>query len=191
MTAARVRVQGQWTVDDIDSLPTDLKRYELWNGSLIIMPAPTIRHQMIVKRWVKAFLAFDPDETQGELLFAPSDVVLSPEWVVQPDIMFVSNERREIIHAQRIYGGPDLVVEVLSPRTTEHDRTAKREAYASAHVLEYWLLDGDAEVVTVLVLQDGEYVEQGVYRVGDIARSTVLEGFAVDVGALFRDLPGE
>jgi hypothetical protein len=43
----------------------------------------------------------------------------------------------------------------------------------------------------VLVLQDGEYVEQGVYRVGDIARSTVLEGFAVDVGALFRDLPGE
>src|SRR6478735_8001496 len=127
MTTARLRVQGQWTVEDLDSLPADLKRYE----------------------------------------------------------------RRDIIHAQRIYGAPDLVVEVLSPRTTETDRTSKREAYAQANVLEYWLLDGDAEVVTVLVLQDGEYVEQGVYHVGDIATSTVLEGFAVDVGVLFRDLPRE
>ncbi len=191
MTTTHARIQGQWTADDLDSLPADLKRYELWDGSLIIMPAPSIRHQMIIKRLVKAFLAFDPDEVRGELLFAPADVVLSPEWVVQPDILFVSSERRDIIHFQRIYGAPDLVVEVLSPRTTQSDRTAKRDAYAKAGVGEYRMLDADAEAITVLVLTDGEYIEQGVYSVGEMAVSTVLAGFTVDVGMIFRDLPRE
>jgi len=186
---SRNRIQGQWTVDDLDSLPADLKQYELWDGNLIIMPAPSIRHQMIVKRLVKAFLAFDLDETQGELLFAPADVVLSPEWVVQPDILFVSNERREIIHFQRIYGAPDLVVEVLSPRMTQSDRTAKRDAYAEAGVNEYWLLDADAETITLLALKDRKYVEQGVYRVDDQVESIVLQGLNVDVSAIFRALP--
>lgn len=191
MATAHARIQGQWTVDDLDSLPDDLKRYELWDGNLVIMPAPSIRHQMIIKRLVKAFLVFDPDEEHGELLFAPADVVLSQEWVVQPDILFVSSDRRDIIHFHRIYGAPDLVVEVLSPRTTQTDRTAKRDAYAQAGVREYWLLDADAEAITVLVFQDGVYVEQGVYHVGDIAVSTVLAGFTVNVEAIFRDLPRE
>lgn len=185
------RIQGQWTVDDLESLPDDLKSYELWEGTLIIMPAPSIRHQMIVKRLVKVFLAYDLDETRGELLFAPADVVLSPGWVVQPDILFISNQRRDIIHFQRIYGGPDLVVEVLSPRTTHADRIAKRKAYADADVTEYWLADGENESITQLLLVNGEYVERGVYRAGDIVKSVVPNGLSVDVSTIFRDLPVE
>lgn len=183
-----IQVQGQWTYHNLDSLPDEIKRYELWDGELIIMPAPSIRHQMLVKRLLKRFLAYDPDEIRGEFLFAPADVVLAPNWVVQPDILFISAERRSLIQEQRIMGGPDLVVEVLSPRTTWEDRVQKRRAYAAAEVREYWLLDPSAEIITVLVLQEGDYAELGAFGSSDVIHSQVLEGFTLNVSVLFDHL---
>ena len=76
-------------------------------------------------------------------MIAPLDVVLSDDDVVlQPDIVFVSNERRSIIRkGLNVQGAPDLVVEVLSPSTAQRDRTIKRERYARFGVREYWIAD--------------------------------------------------
>ena len=81
----------------------------------------------------------------------PFDVVLSDTDVVQPDLLFVSNERANIITDENIQGAPDLVVEILSPSTAERDQTFKRSLYAKHGVKEYWLVDTDAKTVTVLL----------------------------------------
>ena len=66
------------------------------------------------------------------------DVYLSDEDVFQPDIVFISNERLDIIQAEGLHGAPDLVIEVLSPSTERIDRTLKHERYEMFDVKEYW-----------------------------------------------------
>ncbi|RMF80122.1 MAG: Uma2 family endonuclease [Chloroflexi bacterium] len=187
----KINVQGHWTYHDLDALPDALKRYELWDGELVIMPAPSIRHQMIVKRFFKQLVAFDPDEQRGEYLFAPADVILAGQWVTQPNILFIRHERRDIIQLQRIHGAPDFVVEVLSPRTTQDDRIRKRNIYAAAGVGEYLLIDADGETIAQLVLVNGEYEERGTFSRGDTLASHILDGFVVDIEEIFKDLPRE
>ena len=91
------------------------------------------------------------------MYIAPFDVVLSDTDVVQPDILFVSNERMGIVTEDNIQGAPDLVIEILSPSTAERDRTFKRSLYARHGVREYWLVDPDARSVEVLVLGEGHF----------------------------------
>jgi Uma2 family endonuclease len=86
------------------------------------------------------------------VVWAPTDVVLSPESVVQPDILFVSNERRGIIMEANVSGAPDLVVEILSPSTAERDRELKLTLYARYGVREYWIVDPEDETVEVMEL---------------------------------------
>ena len=87
----------------------------------------------------------------GEVYVAPFDVVLSDTDVVQPDVLFVSKRRSDIITPDNIRGAPDLVVEILSPATAERDRTIKLDLYAQHGVQEYWIVDPDAKSITVLV----------------------------------------
>lgn len=186
-----LKAQTLWTYHDIDRLPDDLMRYELWNGELIMTPAPSMRHQTIVRRLLWALAAFDPDLERGEYYTAPADVVLAENWSFQPDIFFVSHERLNIVKAQRVMGAPDLCIEILSPSTTQHDATRKRKAYAGAGVREYWLVDPFSEVVSVYVLDGESYALRGEFSSGETLTSAVLEGFTYEVGALFANLPGE
>ena len=71
--------------------------------------------------------------------------------VVQPDLLYISNERAHIITDENVQGAPDLVVKILSSSTAERDQTFKRSLYAKHGVKEYWLVDTDAKTVTVLL----------------------------------------
>ena len=105
--------------------------------------------------------------------------------MVQPDILFVSRERSYIINELNIRGAPDLVIEVLSPSTVQHDRTLKRTLYALHGVSEYWQADTDAKNVTVLMLEDGEYRVAGIYGEGQTLESPLLQGFALEIDGIF------
>lgn len=83
-------------------------------------------------------------------------MVLSGEDVVQPDIMYISNERAHIVTDINIKGAPDLVVEILSPATAERDRTIKKKLYARHGVCEMWLVNPGAQTVEVFSLAEGE-----------------------------------
>ena len=94
---------------------SDDERYELLNGELIMSPSPREIHQYISGNLYLVLGAFVRDRSLGRVYFAPFDVVLSDTDVVQPDLLFVSNERAAIITADNIQGAPDLVVEILPP----------------------------------------------------------------------------
>jgi Uma2 family endonuclease len=126
------------------------------------------------------------DNNLGLVLASPVGVRLPEQDVpVQPDILFVSQERKHIVGDDYIKGAPDLVVEVLSPSNWLYDRGKKQEVYRKAGVKEYWIVDYRAQTIEVLVLEEAVYVLQDQFASGDFARSAVLPGFEVAVDDVF------
>lgn len=181
-------VQGKWTYEDYAEIPDDGQRYEVLYGVLSVTPAPRYRHQSAFWRLGPRLALFVEDHELGEVLGAPFDVELpwgisSP---VQPDILFFRNGNRPRRDDAGFAGVPDLVVEVLSPRTSHRDRTIKLAAYQESGVPEYWMVDPEARTVEVHVLDgEGRYVELCRGGIGDVVWSAVLPGFRVEVKALF------
>ena len=103
---------------------------ELSYGILREPPAPFFSHQAVVLRIARILSEHVESLHLGQVGIAPLDVVLDPAraLVVQPDVLFVSNDRLASVHNQ-VWGAPDLVVEVLSPGTEAHDRGDKLEWY--------------------------------------------------------------
>ena len=95
-------------------------------------PSPKEIHQYISSILHIMIGTFVRERRLGKVYFSPFDVVLSDTNVVQPDILFISNERADIITSDNVQGAPDLVVEILSPATAERDRTVKLDLYATA-----------------------------------------------------------
>ena len=110
----------KFTYEDYLNTPED-KRYELLDGELVMTPAPGERHQSVSALLGWKLVQFASENSLGWVYLAPFDVVLSDMDVVQPDLLFVSNERGHIITPANIQGAPDLVVEILSPSTAERD----------------------------------------------------------------------
>jgi Uma2 family endonuclease len=85
-------------------------------------------------------------EPLGESFVAPFGVILSEHDVVEPDVLFVSNERRAIVHGS-VYGAPDLVIKVISPSSRRADQVTKRHLYDCFGVREYWVVDPELNTV--------------------------------------------
>ena len=165
---------------------SDDERYELLHGELIMAAAPLIAHQYILIKLAAMLETFVDECNSGNVFSAPTDVVLSDINVVQPDLLFVSNERAHIITRENIQGAPDLVVEILSPATAERDRSVKFELYAQHGVHEYWIVDPDARTITVFLLNEGEFEEVDTYSEGETLTSPMLEGFTFTLEGKFR-----
>lgn len=160
---------------------SDDERYELLNGELVMVPSPKEIHQSILGILHLMVGTFVRERRLGKVYFAPFDVVLSDTDVVQPDLLFVSNERIGIVTADNVQGAPDLVVEILSPATAERDRTIKLDLYATHGVKEYWIVDPDAKTIMVMLRGVGGFEAAGIYGAGETLRSPTLEGFSIEV----------
>jgi Uma2 family endonuclease len=182
--------QGEWTYDDYLLLPDDGQRYEVLYGVLCVTPAPRPKHQRGVSRLGRFLGTFVDSHRLGEVFVAPLDVKL-PAGIsnpVEPDIVFFRRGNLPGEEDSFFEGVPDLIAEVLSPRTRRRDRTIKLKAYQEAGVPEYWIVDPEARTVEVYVLKDGRYVELCRGGVGDVVWSVVAQGFRLKVADLF---PGE
>ncbi len=175
--------QGVWTYDDYSRLPDDGKRYEVIRGELYMSAAPRPLHQRVITRLSFFLEGFLENSAQGTAFVAPIDVILPQKLgdPVQPDIVVVRRESLHIIDELNIRGAPDLLVEVLSPSNPAHDRSLKYDLYAEAGVLEYWIVDPRQRTVEIHLLRDGAYELAGQWGVGEVARSELLDGFAVSV----------
>ena len=178
------RSAAKLTYEDYRKTPED-ERYELLDGDLVTASAPNIAHQRISGRLGRWLAAFVEEKGLGEVFRAPTDVVLSDTDVVQPDILFVSGDRADIITADDVQGAPDLVVEVLSPATARRDWRDKLDLYSKHGVREFWLADPQTEIVWVLLPNEDSPKVTAIYGKGDTLTSPMLEGFTLDLDQIF------
>ena len=174
------------TYRDYFDLPESDDRYELIDGELYMTPPPIPEHQGFLFVLTLALGNFVVQRELGKIYFSPIGVVLSGGDVLQPDMIFIRNERLNIIEGGYVRGAPDLVVEVLSPSTARRDRTIKREIYESSGVQEYWLVDIRNRTIEVYVASEAGFVAAGVYGEGDTLASLLFPGFSMNVSDVFE-----
>jgi len=185
---ANARSPVKYTYEDLQAFPEgDGKRYEIIDGDLLVTPAPLSKHQLALGNLYGLLWAFLQANPMGRVLFAPADVVLSEINVVEPDLLFLSNARRDRLTRKNIKGAPDLVVEVLSESTRRTDEVRKRKLYESVDVIEYWIVDPELETVKVY-RKAGDRFERAGELSGDardIITTPLLPGLALPVVKLF------
>jgi Uma2 family endonuclease len=137
------------TVQNYKLLPETGPRYQLIQGDLYMAPAPNRFHQEISRNLEFALQNYLKQSPIGKLFYAPFDVYLDEINVFQPDIIIVLNERLGILTEEGAEGAPDLVVEILSPKTRRLDLVNKKQEYARAGVKELWIIDPEPRTVTM------------------------------------------
>jgi Uma2 family endonuclease len=174
--------QGAWSEEAYLALDTG-QLIEYTDGYLEILPMPTLTHQRIVRYLFALLSAFiTANQVGGEVLFAPLPVRLSRGKYREPDIIYLSAIRLQDVQGQYPQGS-DLVIEVVSGSATDRarDLVEKRYDYAQAGIPEYWIVDPDEGVITVLRLEGEAYIEHGSFGAGQAATSHLLPGFSVVV----------
>ncbi len=151
--------RGGYTYEDYLQLPAEPGyRFEILEGILVKEPSPSMHHQRVssalYRQLANFFDNFDPE---GELFYAPLDLTLATGNVLQPDILFVSGDRRKIMREERIDGPCDLVVEIMSPANRRKDRLQKMEIYRKAGIPHYWLADPEENTLESFMFKEGNY----------------------------------
>jgi Uma2 family endonuclease len=151
---------------------------ELADGVLRVSDAPRVPHQRAVARFFLALNQHATDEAIGEVWLSPIDVILDDEQhlVVQPDLLFISNARSRIV-TDRIWGAPDLVVEVLSPNPRIGTLNEHLRWFATYGVRECWIVDLAIHNVEVVAFADSVIRERRRFEAASPIRSRVFPEF--------------
>ena len=170
---------------DLQRMPDDGNRYELYDGELWVVPAPLLRHQIVAQRLFVA-LHEAVKRSGGAAFIAPLDIVFSEYNVVQPDVIYFGPESAQRLRADELVRfPPDAAFEVLSPSTARNDRGRKRDLMARYRVPEYWIIDPKAHVVEIFRSSEHGYGDPEVVESG---RCTLSVGaFAIELDELFAE----
>jgi Uma2 family endonuclease len=182
--------QGAWTEEEYLELTDSTNRLiEFTDGRVEFLPMPTELHQFILLFLMDRLRAFVEPGDRGKVLFCGLRLRVRAEKIREPDIVYIAKENYAL-RSNRYWSGADLVMEIVSPddRSHERDHHQKVEDYAEAGIGEYWIVDPQLSEIKILTLKPGgkEYGLHGVFRPGDMAASSRLEGFVVDVKATFE-----
>ena len=175
------------TYEEYLQTPETMVRCEVVDGEVIVA-GPSLYHQIISRHIFRPVDRFVAANGLGELVYAPVDVIVrrDPLRVRQPDLLFVSNERAGIL-GERIEGGPDLVVEIISPSNTRVEIESRLADYASLNVRECWLVYPQLHAVEVLRLEGGEGHRACIRGAGESVESAVLPGLELQITEIFED----
>ena len=163
------------------------ERYQLLYGEVFMMASPSVAHQAILMELSRQFsncLIGKP----CRVFAAPLDVRLFPEddnsddTVVQPDLLVVCDRGK--LSKGSVNGPPDIVIEVISPSTSNKEFLLKFRAYLDAEVREYWIIEPEQRLVQVHVSENGHFVGSS-YRENDSVPSSVLKGFSIDLKTIW------
>lgn len=192
-----------WTVDDLADQDTQWEwgrgRYELVEGVLTKMSPqgvqgvkPIHRLRRIVERHL------DASKTTGWEFYTEVDLLLRPNRVPRPDMVFFTAEQhlqQQELELKRnlteldyrpFYVMPLLVVESVSIGHEAHDRETKREWYAKAKIPHYWILTAHERSSVCLALEGASYVEQAAGRNDEVIHTNVFGGLTVPLAELWR-----
>jgi Uma2 family endonuclease len=165
-------------------------RHELIDGEHYVTPSPNTKHQVVVGNlhllignWLRA-------NRIGRVMLSPFDVVFTKFDVVEPDLLYLSNDRAaQVLTAANVQGVPELVVEIGSPSTRKRDETIKRRLYERAGVSEYWVVDPELDVVRIYRAGAGGY-EKPVElsrEAGDVLSTPLLPGLHLPLVLIFQE----
>jgi Uma2 family endonuclease len=177
------------TYDDFLLFPDDGLRHEIIDGEHYVTPSPASRHQVLLGRLyfeIESYLRQHP--RTGQVFLSPLDVLFTRWDVVEPDLLYVADDQRDILTEENVQGPPALVVEILSPSTRKTDEQAKRHLFDRGGVREYWLVDPELDLVKVFRRQsDGSFP-----RVAELSReqhevltTPLIPGLAIGLDELF------
>jgi len=178
--------QGHWSEEEYLALDTN-HLIEFSHGQLEVLPMPTESHQLLVIALFELLKDFVRSRRLGIVLLSPMRIELWPGKFREPDILFMHKEHNDR-RSDRFWRGADLVMEVVSPDDPRRDLETKRREYAQAGIPEYWIVDPVQRSVTVLTLDGQTYALHGEFAQSEFATSVLLEGFSVDVQALFAEI---
>jgi Uma2 family endonuclease len=177
---------ARFTYDDLLRMPDDGSQYEIIDGELLLNASPIPRHQMVLLKLAMMLNSYIEETACGVLLIAPMDVVLAVDNVLQPDLLYISNERHEIINERNVGGAPDLAVEVLSDGTRRKDEQVKRGVYERFGVVEYWIVEPTRESIKVYRRGEADRFDRATeVRDGGTLTSALFPRLALPLGRIF------
>ena len=168
--------------------------FELIGGEKFIMAAaaPFVNHITVISRLNYIFVKYIEENDITAIVLADADVYLSAEDHFRPDLSVVCN-LNFVKSGKKVYGVPDLVVEVLSESTMKKDLGLKKSAYEKNGVKEYWIIDQWSKRIEVYHLIDGKYKLDDVYKadsedenVSKEIKVSIFDDLMVDVQSVFK-----
>ena len=177
----------KFTYEDFLNFPDDGRRHEIIDGEHYVTPSPNTKHQTVSMNLTGALLLYLKQHPFGRLFAAPFDVAFSDLDVVEPDLLYISRERADIITTQHVRGAPDLVVEILSPGTRKTDEVTKRKLYERFGVQEYWVVDPDLDAIKIYRRLDHAFARIAELTVehGDVLTTPLLPDFSATLSEIF------
>lgn len=160
--------------------------YEIINGEMIQKSAPTPLHQDVSRNLLYILETFNRIHNKGKIFYSPVDVYLDDYNKPQPDLVFVSKERKNIVTNDGIMGIPDLLVEIISPTSVIRDRIEKKNLYERKAIQEFWLVDPQYAAIEVYTLQNNRYelFSAATILEGEI-KSAAFEGLIINLADIF------
>lgn len=181
------KVEPILTIEDLEALPDDGNRYELFEGELFVSRAPGISHQRVLGNIYAAIRAYLEQNPIGEIVITPG-LIFNEFNSAIPDAVFFSNNRREaIISGERLVAAPDLVIEIVSPgrENARRDREVKRQVYGKHGVKEYWVVDPLNKSLEIYRLKRHNLALAETLTDEDDVTSPVLPGFRCKARQIF------
>src|SRR3990172_8953715 len=183
--ASTATEKRKYTYEDYLKTPDD-ERYELIGGELLMTPSPITNHQRISRKIEFLLEKFVTENELGEIFYAPYDVYFDDENVVQPDILFISKDRLNIIGDKNLQGAPDLVIEILSESNAYRDLIQKKKLYSKHGVKEYWIVVPGEKTIDIHILKEKTYQLYKTLGEYDTLESQILKGFKMELKAIFK-----
>ena len=186
-TATQPRVAAKMTVDDYIALPEREGRWELVDGVLQKMAAPSLEHQRLIILLCQLIEPYLSAATPRlGVLLAEVAVRMSQFRVAEPDLVYVRTERQHLLQGTIVAGAPDLVVEILSQDRAK-DLIRNRHWYAASGIPEYWIMDPANDTLTILELSAGQYQERAVLTAQDTLTTPTIPGLTIPLTEVFND----
>lgn len=177
--------------DYVKFTPADCGNFQLISGQIIFKETPNPSHQAISGLLIVYLGGFIIENNLGELFAAPMDVVFTEHDTFQPDLLFITQERLNIIGENKIEGSPDLVVEILSPSNDTNDAerrpmSYKKHIYEITGVKEYWLINVEKQSLTLYKQVDNELRWQRDIQKNEVLTSDIIKGFELELNKIFE-----
>jgi Uma2 family endonuclease len=178
----------KFTYEDFLNFPNDGKRHEIIDGEHYVTPSPNTKHQVVSANLLGLMWSYLKEHPLGSVFAAPFDVVFSDLDVVEPDLLYISRGRLEVLTRQHVRGAPDLVVEILSPGTRRTDEITKRKLYERFGVQEYWVVDPELDTVKVYRQCESrgfERADERAAETGGVLTTRLLPGWSASLAEIF------